>query len=345
MRSRLFSGALLAGGVTIVMAIVQPYSSPVVAAPFPSDDRTIVHVLNRTGFGARPGDIEKVRAAGLQSYLDQQLYPDRIADPEMDARLAELPTLRMSSREISEQFAQPLLAARRDRKQAAASQPDGAPKPPAALQLQANRVLVELADAKVLRAAYSERQLQEVLSDFWFNHFNVDARKGQGRFMLTEYERDAIRPHVFGKFRDLLGATAKSPAMLFYLDNWMSADPNGPHSDDLQMRPRPSSPRSGRVGQVFPRQPARRPNLPPRPASAQQNVRKGLNENYGRELLELHTLGVDGGYTQKDVTEVARAFTGWTIQSPRAGGGFVFDPAHTRSRSEGRARPCHQCWR
>ena len=147
----------------------------------------------------------------------------------------------------------------------------------------------------MLRAVYSERQLQEVLTDFWFNHFNVDARKGADRFMLTEYERDTIRPQVLGKFRDLLGATAKSPAMLFYLDNWMSADPNGPHMDT-----------DVRAARSFGGD-----SQPATAHSRRTRTRKGLNENYGRELMELHTLGVDGGYTQKDVTEVARAFTGW----------------------------------
>ena len=159
-----------------------------------------------------------------------------------------------------------------------------------------------------------------MLADFWFNHFNVDARKGRDRFMLTEYERDAIRPHVLGKFRDLLGATAKSPAMLFYLDNWMSADPNGPHRRrrgrrGAAARPRPAAAARSR------RSAARRTRRSSKPTR-----RRGLNENYGRELMELHTLGVDGGYTQKDVTEVARAFTGWTIDNPRQGGGFSFDP-------------------
>src|ERR1019366_7986244 len=183
------------------------------------------------------------------------------------------------------------------------------------LQQKASRVVVELSDQKILRAVYSERQLQEVLTDFWFNHFNVDARKGPDRFMLTEYEREVIRPRVLGKFHDLLEADAKSPAMLFYLDNWMSADPNGPHKQPM------AAPRVGRGrfgGLMFP--PAARPN------AQGQNAPKGLNENYGRELMELHTLGVDGGYTQKDVTEVARAFTGWTIQNPRLGGGFRFEP-------------------
>jgi uncharacterized protein (DUF1800 family) len=152
----------------------------------------------------------------------------------------------------------------------------------------------DLTESKVLRAVYSNRQLDEVLADFWFNHFNVFMDKGADRYLVTEYERDSIRPHVLGKFRDLLEATAKSPAMLFYLDNWQSVDPNAPQ--------------------------ARRPG-----ANTKQQ-RRGLNENYGRELMELHTLGVDGGYTQKDVTEVARCFTGWTIYQPQRGGKFVFNP-------------------
>jgi uncharacterized protein (DUF1800 family) len=164
--------------------------------------------------------------------------------------------------------------------------------------------LIELSAQKLLRAIYSDRQLEQVLTDFWFNHFNVDARKGPVRMMLTEYEREAIRPHVLGRFRELLGATAKSPAMLFYLDNWMSAGENASRTQREQRRG------------------AQR--LPPAPPAT--TMRRGLNENYARELMELHTLGVDGGYTQKDVTEVARAFTGWTIRNPRVRGDFVFEP-------------------
>jgi uncharacterized protein (DUF1800 family) len=142
----------------------------------------------------------------------------------------------------------------------------------------------DLMDAKILRAVYSNRQLEEVLTDFWFNHFNVNLDKGADRYMVTTYERDVIRPHVLGHFRDLLQATAESPAMLFYLDNWQSAGPD--------------------------------PN---------KKRKQGLNENYGRELMELHTLGVDGGYTQKDVTEVARCFTGWSIREPQRGGAFEYN--------------------
>ena len=247
---------------------------------------------------------------GISHYIDQQLHPERIADDALEARLNDFRTLSMSSREIAATFERPLLEARRERKQQAPERRRR--RPPSTRRSSAKPALpmIELAQQKLLRAAFSERQLQEVLTDFWFNHFNVDARKGPSRFFLTEYERDAIRPHVLGRFRDLLGATAKSPAMLFYLDNWMSADP---------ARARRRRRRRGESGRRAAVAPARQPQT-------QQKPPRGLNENYGRELLELHTLGVDGGYTQQDVTEVARAFTGWTIDRPRQGGGFRFEP-------------------
>ena len=165
-----------------------------------------------------------------------------------------------------------------------------------------NEIVNELMEVKMIRAVYSERQLAEQLSDFWFNHFNVFIYKDLDRWYLIPYERDAIRPHVLGKFRDLLEATAKSPAMLFYLDNSSSADPHA--FDRLKLHPVRARP-----GEKFP------------PLGG----RRGLNENYGRELMELHTLGVDGGYTQEDVIDVARAFTGWTIESPRENPAFYFD--------------------
>ena len=167
----------------------------------------------------------------------------------------------------------------------------------------------ELVDAALLTDIYSERQLSAVMTDFWFNHFNVFISKGADHYFLTSYERDVIRPHALGKFEDLLVATAQSPAMLFYLDNWLSVGPNSDFSLGIPKRPVNGNRR---------RYPMARP---PRPKAN----RSGLNENYGRELMELHTLGVNGGYTQKDVTEVARVFTGWTVKEPRAGGGFFFD--------------------
>ena len=168
----------------------------------------------------------------------------------------------------------------------------------------------ELVEGKLLRAIYSDRQLQEVMTDFWFNHFNVFVGKGADHYLLTSYERDVIRPHALGKFEDLLVATAQSPAMLFYLDNWLSV---GPNSDVANGIPKQASKQSrqrirnkGQTGQS-------------------KGKRNGLNENYGRELMELHTLGVNGGYTQQDVTEVARVFTGWTLKQPKQGGGFTFE--------------------
>ena len=172
----------------------------------------------------------------------------------------------------------------------------------------------ELQSAKLLRAVYSDRQLEEVLTDFWFNHFNVFIGKGADRYLVTAYERDVIRPHVLGKFRDLLVATAQSPAMLFYLDNWQS---EGPNSDAAMGRP------AAFVGM---RPYGARANAARQQAANQQKRSSGLNENYARELMELHTLGVNGGYTQQDVTEVARVFTGWTLDQPQRGGGYIFRP-------------------
>jgi len=182
-------------------------------------------------------------------------------------------------------------------------------------------ITTELQQAKVLRAAYSERQLDEVMTDFWFNHFNVFMGKGPDRYLLTAYERDVIRPHAMGKFKDLLNATAKSPAMLFYLDNWLSV---GPHSDVALGRPRQRAYRPLYRGPFG--VPVYRPPRPQNPNAQQRKPkREGLNENYARELMELHTLSVNGGYSQKDVTEVAKVFTGWTIRQPRQGGGFEFN--------------------
>jgi uncharacterized protein (DUF1800 family) len=172
----------------------------------------------------------------------------------------------------------------------------------------------ELMQAKLLRAIYSERQLDEVMTDFWFNHFNVFIGKGPDRYLVTSYERDVIRPHALGKFEDLLVATAKSPAMLFYLDNWLSVGPQSDVALGIRRNPYPR-PRYRR----FP------PPPPPRQAKGKGKRNSGLNENYGRELMELHTLGVNGGYTQRDVTEVARVLTGWTIDQPQKGGGFKFE--------------------
>ena len=183
----------------------------------------------------------------------------------------------------------------------------------------------EVQSAKLLRAVCGDRQLEEVLTDFWFNHFNVFIGKGADHYLVTTYERDVIRPHVLGKFKDLLVATAQSPAMLFYLDNWQS---EGPDSDaarglpDRAQAARMNGPFGPRRSPGYPRPPQQQPNA----QNKQPKRSGGLNENYARELMELHTLGVNGGYTQQDVTQVARVFTGWTIDQPFQGGGFAFKP-------------------
>src|SRR5438094_6982858 len=194
--------------------------------------------------------------------------------------------------------------------------PNNVPRAIADDSKRPQRVVAELGMAKVTRAIYSERQLQQVMDDFWFNHFNVFAGKGEDRYYITSYERDVIQPHAFGKFKDLVTATAKSPAMLFYLDNFLSADPRAAQRQAAERAARQQW-RRGRFGWPAAPRPVGNPQ-------AKKNER-GLNENYGRELMELHTLGVDGGYTQKDVTEVARCFTGWTIEKPRQYADFKFD--------------------
>jgi uncharacterized protein (DUF1800 family) len=402
------------------------------------DNKRIVHALNRFTFGARPADVERVRAEGLDKWFDEQLHPEKIDDGALESRLAPFRTLKMSSKEMVENFPPPQvlkaiengrmsmphdpakkavyesrMAAYQQRQQnkedkaaagnspsanaedsalkaqpAAVTQTDADPKDvpnemsggndpapvanqrkqqkqreeamyadldtdhllklppddrykaimkmpvderldlaktykgPRAMQLvddmkpeqretveamiQPQAVLGELAEAKLLRAIYSNRQLDEVMTDFWFNHFNIFIGKGPDRYMVSAYERDVIRPHALGKFKDILEATAKSPAMLFYLDNWQSV---GPNSELALYGPQ----RRGERGRFA------------RPRPQAKNRPSGLNENYAREIMELHTLGVDGGYTQKDVTELAKVLTGWTIEKPQLGGGFKFN--------------------
>jgi uncharacterized protein (DUF1800 family) len=293
---------------------------------------------------------------GLEAFIDAQLHPERIADTALDARLSAFPTLTLPTRELAAQYFVPAEMLRRDQqlRQQNAGRPAARtpPAPPDAARMKgddqmmmtpgaaavpapatganvspelrqarqaAQSVVNELMQAKMLRATMSERQLEAVLTDFWFNHFNVSVTKGQVRQYLTEYERDAIRPYVFGRFRDMLGAVAHSPAMLFYLDNWQSAAADA-RAVPAEIERRLADSRL---------RPEQRRRIMERLADMQQQPRRparGLNENYAREIMELHTLGVDGGYSQKDVTELARILTGWTIDRPQQGGSFVFRP-------------------
>jgi uncharacterized protein (DUF1800 family) len=306
------SYAIVAAAVIASACASNPSPSTTAAGNAPADTAAIVHLLDRVTFGARVADVKGVQQIGVAAFLDEQLNPERIPDTALEARLADLRALQITSRRFFTDYYQPMSIARQE---FTATQKIGGPRLPylrwhlqpiAAMSLPGDKrvaviqqspvtpeelrfqrtnqqVFDQLQAQKLLRAVYSERQLQEVLTDFWFNHFNVDARKIEDRPVMVEYERDTIRPRVLGRFRDLLEAVATSPAMLIYLDNYLSA-----------------APRAGRG--------------------------PGLNENYGRELLELHTLGVDGGYTQHDVVDVARCFTGWSLANPHDGMGFVFKP-------------------
>src|SRR3954468_22401822 len=231
--------------------------------PQPGAHADIVHLLNRITYGPRPGQVEHVAAIGWDAFLEQQLNPEQIDDAALDARLKQFTTLAMSSAELFANYPQ-----------------KGQPGPRA--------IIRELEAASLLRAIVSERQLFEIMVDFWSNHLNIYSGKNQVKWLKTADDREVIRAHALGKFRDLLLASAKSPAMLIFLDNAENIKPG-----------------------------ARRGKLD-----------GGLNENYAREVMELHTVGADGGYTQDDVTTVARALTGWTITRRNAdqAGEFQFAP-------------------
>lgn len=282
------------------------------SAPLTADQKA-EHVLNRLGYGPRPGDIARVKKIGVKAYIERQLHPETIDDSAADKRLAALETLKLTPAEAVRNYPDPYQIWLLMLKKAEGQELPGAHKdiyerfavalklpeaikgedetkwlerlsPSQAATLEHHspqRMEGDMQQSRLIRAVYSDRQLEEQMVDFWMNHFNVYMHKGMVQWTATSYERDAIRPNALGKFRDLLLATAHHPAMLEYLDNYQSAGP-GPKS-------------------------------------------KGLNENYGREIMELHTLGVDGGYTQQDVIEVSRCFTGWTLTPLRDGPEYKFD--------------------
>jgi uncharacterized protein (DUF1800 family) len=361
------TGAGLAGTTAFCALVgISGHTAPTSAGKRPSavaptadnspltEQQKIVHVLNRLGFGPRPGDIERVKSIGLDRYIDEQLHPGRISDAPVEAQIATFHALTMTGDDLARVYMERLASvqkANRLRKSIIGNNPAAGDAAPAAAPVmdatgkpmmaaegaaaddQAKKRAQVMADAspaqrseirslrqeiyakqqavveaqmqlvtaKTLRAVESQRQLQEVMVDFWSNHFNIDTRKAQCATLKVADDRDVIRPYALGKFRDLLGASAKSAAMLVYLDNYQSTSPHAP----------PQAARQGRFG-------FRRPQFAAfaglgAGAKAKKNA-GGLNENYGREIMELHTLGVDGGYTQKDVTEVARCFTGWSLE-------------------------------
>ncbi len=298
-------------------------------------DQQIIQALNRLTFGPKPGDVQKVRAIGLDQWIDQQLHPDRINDNAMNAFVSNYSILNQNQSELLSQYADQQRAKREVKRERADSTSAMTAGDSMALRQQlgggqqfnaTRQVVAQLQSSRVARAVASERQLQEVMTDFWENHFNIYALKGAPeRYYLTDFDQNVIRPRALGQFRDLLEAVAQSPAMLFYLDNARSmADSTRPTLSGPAGAPRMRRAPMGRgglgaiMGAVREQQRQQQ--------QQQKRQRQGLNENYGRELLELHTLGVDGGYTQQDVINVARAFTGWTIKPPAQGGGFIFRP-------------------
>jgi len=320
-----------------------------------TEDQKVLHVLNRLGYGARPGDVEKVKAIGLQKYIEQQLNASAIDDTVAENKVKGLEIFNMTTAEVFAKYPNPgallrqLEGGRQAQADKAQANADKMPADPAkatedeqrerqkkldALYREydlrpARQLVPQIVGHRVLRAVYSERQLQEVMVDFWQNHFNVFSGKGAVRWYIPSYERDVLRKNALGSFKDLLVGTAQHPAMLFFLDNFQSVSPNapqpgnGPAAQRLQefirsgrelpprMRERLKQQYGVNDAQLDARLKEMR-NAPPN----QKRPERGINENYARELMELHTLGVDGGYTQKDIVEVAKCFTGWTIADP-----------------------------
>lgn len=260
------------------MASLGPVSAP---KPLTSDQK-VVQVLNRLTFGAKPGDFERVKAMGVKAYIASQLNPSSIAEnPAVEAQVASAEIIHKKSADLIKEFR--LVIAQNNAARKEANSKDASKEEQAMKQKHIKVVADQIFKTRLVRALDSERQLQEVMVDFWYNHFNISINKGLDHVLIGVYEEQAIRPNALGRFRDILGATCYHPAMLFYLDNWQNAAPG-----TLMVVPGGST-------------------------KDKAKKKGGLNENYARELMELHTLGVDGGYTQKDVIELARVLTGLSL--------------------------------
>ncbi|HLQ59607.1 MAG TPA: DUF1800 domain-containing protein [Gemmatimonadales bacterium] len=272
------------------------------------------HALNRLAYGARPGEADSVAQFGVMKWIERQLDADHVSDARLAERERAFKILEYDRADLAGRYRDAERERHRLQREAVATG-DSTLRRDARPMQEFRELGGQLQQLAIVRAALSERQLREVLVDFWTNHFNVFVGKGADRFLLPSYIEETIRPRALGRFEDLLIATAQSPAMLFYLDNAQSVAPGS-------AAPPPR-------GSFFPLR--RRFGMNEMPEERRQRRPTGINENYARELLELHTLGVDGGYTQQDIIEVARIFTGWSIEPPERGAGFVFrDWAHDR---------------
>ena len=349
--------ALLAGGVALLLLLssglaAAPPAKPTLDLPWReagwSEREAAAHLLDRLAYGARPGEIDRVVEIGLEEWVERQLAAD-LDDSEIDRRLRGLNSLGLSAREASERYPDPGMvlrmanragvADREDLERMRSGEGEGNRTERSAMRRDMmafaedrgfrpqRELLGEAMVAKLGRAVYSENQLREVLTDFWFNHFNVSLTDNDARVFVPSYERDAIAPHVLGDFRAMLEATAKHPAMLLYLDNARSVADEGTRTtfDREQFENRRRGRRGGfgagsRGAGGFGNRGRDRGFGTGLDEDTRQRLEErrpqGLNENYARELMELHTLGVDGGYTQDDVIEVARAFTGWATYPP-----------------------------
>lgn len=315
-----------------------------------TEDQKIMHVLDRLGFGASPGDIERVKAIGINKYIELQLDPASIDNSVIDRKLQNYEILNMKTSDIFAKYPNPgnlLRMLQGNNRNGRQNQPnqntamENDEKNQKEMQMErqerrkelreiyqkydlkpANQIMTQIQSARIIRATYSERQLEEAMVDFWANHFNVYSKKAATRWFIPSYERDVLRQNALGNFKDLVVGTAQHPAMLFYLDNFQSVSPNSNNNGNRRQQ------NAMRNGSLNPRARQRLKDrgltdeqIDQRIKQAQnrqnQQNQRGINENYARELMELHTLGVDGGYSQEDIKEVAKAFTGWTIFDPR----------------------------
>jgi len=289
-----------------------------------TDRQAAAHLLSRFTFGATPGQVDDVVKMGLEDWLQHQLNAD-LPEDTLSKRLTTYDVLNLSNEEVINTFPDRGTVYRNAARDGFVSRDSlyvAKDKKAFNEQIQAymaskhyrpeQDLYIQFENQKTIRSAYANNQLQEVLTDFWFNHFNVSfAKNGPGKY-IPAYERDVIRPHVFGHFDELLLATAKSPAMLYYLDNFNSVGPPPERKQPvIVQQPQPIA--DNNVMLMDMPDSARKKLLTPPVVRPVRRPVSGLNENYAREVMELHTLGVDGGYTQSDVTQAARVLTGWTV--------------------------------